>query len=241
MKKKLLTVTLAMMTVTTMLTACGSDKKSDDKSASKESSVVVTSEPVGDGPVGEFNEPMNWFEERVGKTSFESYDEIIGLLEGDEAYAYVEVKGYDGKVLMISDYSYDYGDGVFATTEASIYSMKPSGVCTGDSIFLSGGTGSPVAIDDAGIIYTANHREVGKQCYGNNGTDIPAIMYMESVACETIEEDGTPVNITGFIRTNNDLINDDIKDIENDDVAAWNKAYDDYFSAHPVNFTKANN
>lgn len=248
MKKKLLVLTLAMMTTATVLTACG-EKKDDKKEETKveESSVVLdisdseggSDEFVenygGDEEVGDY--PFNEFEERVGKTSFESYDEIVGLLEGDEAYAYVNVLGYDGQVLMISEFAYDNGDGNMASVEATIYSKKSDGRCTADSIVYTGGTATPIAIDDDGVIITATHLSVEKQCYGDNGTDEPAIMYLESISAESFDDDGNFVDISGFLRTDNTLIDDEITDIASDDVAAIDAAFADYYNAHVVNFT----
>ena len=183
--------------------------------------------------------PSNDFEERVGKTSFESYDEIIGLLEGDEAYALVDVKGYDGKVLLVATYTYDDQLGHLATTECTPYTVKANGECSADSSIYSGGTATPVKMDKDGVIYTATHISVEKCCYGDNGTDNAAIMVLATVSADELDDNGMPKSVFGFIRNNNSLIDDDMKDIESNEIDTFDKLFDDYNNAEEVSFTKA--
>lgn len=271
MKKKIFVLTVAMATVATMFTACGTSSQieetaeqitevqeaqaddtaeveaevedetgTEDEAVTGDETVVETEnaeaeEMIGDEEWGDY--PSNEFESRVGKTSFDSYDEIIGLLEGDEVYAYVDVMGYDGQVLLIADFSYEYEAGVYATTDVTAYTMK-NGVCTADTLVTSGGTATPLMIDDQGVILTASHSSVERYCYGENGTGIPAMMMLSSVYATEFDDNGDPTQVSGFVRTVNSLVNDDMKDVEADDIDTYNQMFDEYCNATVIGFTR---
>ena len=186
--------------------------------------------------MGEEFYPSNSFEERVRKISFKSYDEIIGLLEGDEAYALVNVMGYDGEVLLVTSYTYDDLLGHIATTELTPYTMK-NGEVTADSMIFSGGTATPVAMDKDGAILTATHNSVDKYCYGDNGTDIRAIMVLATVYTEEFDDNGNPKSVGGFTRTNPTVLEEGAP-INGDDVKAWKDMFEEYENAEPISFTR---
>lgn len=192
-------------------------------------------EAEGDMELGDY--PSNDFEARVGKTSFDSYDEIIGLLEGEEAYALVDVKGYDGQVLMVTDYTYDDLLGHIATVECTPYTMKSNGKCTADSALFSGGTANPVAIDDQGVIFTVTHTSVDKSCYGDNGTDNASLMVLASVYADEFDDNGDPTTVSGFVRTKNSLVDDDSVFLEGSEVDIYNQLFDEYTKTEPISFT----
>ena len=203
---------------------------------SQQGTAEPSEEPVGDEGAGDY--PSNAFEERVGKTSFDSYDEIIGLLEGDEAYALVDIKGYDEKVLLVAESVYDDLLGHMATTEATPYTIKANGKATADSLLLSGGTATPLAMDKDGVVFTATHQEIGKQCYGDNGTDNKSVMMMASVYAEELDDNGVPKNVSGFTRTKNSVVDDDSVFLNGDEVELWTQLWDEYAKAEPISFTK---
>lgn len=227
MKRKVIAFALTIAAVFAF-TACGqqSQPAAQDQQEPAQEAVV--------------NEPSNSFEERVGKTTFESYDEIISLLEGDEAYAYATVKGYDGEVLFVATENFDDMLGHFATIECTPYTVKANGV-TADSLLFSSSTSTPVAIDEEGIIYTASHRSVEESCYGDNGTDTPALMILATVQAEELDENGNPKTVTGFVRTKNSLVDDDLTDIASDDIETYDRMFNDYYEkAQVLSFTRVN-
>ena len=193
-------------------------------------------EPVGDEGIGDY--PSNALEERVGKYYFDSYDEIIGLLEGDEAYALVDMKGYDGKVLLVADSVYDDLLGHMATIECTPYTIKADGRVSADSILVSGGTATPLAMDKEGCVLTATHQNVDKQCYGENGTDNNAIIVMSTIYAEELDDNGTPKSVSGFTRTKNSVIDDDSVFLNGDEIELWKQLWDEYEKAEPISFTK---
>lgn len=264
MKKKTLTLLLTITTIAA-LTACGQpaaqetvettetvaeadvqveetqeatpeveDTTTTDDVAEEEFDVEAYEEDLG-------NAPSNNFEDRVGKVTFESYDEIIGLLNEDEAYAFVNVKGYDGEVLLISDATYDDLLGHIASTDCSAYSMKADGTCTFDSILFCGGTATPITIDEEGVLYTASEMNVDKSCYGDNGTENPALMYLASVTADELDDNGEPVSVGGFVRNNNSLVDDDgffLRGNEGD-IDIYKEIRDAYYNnTQVINFTR---
>lgn len=185
------------------------------------------------------NYPINDFEARVGKTEFDSYDEIISLLSNGEAYSLVKMSGYDGDVLLVASGAYDNWDGNMAAIDATAYTVKASGKVSGDSVMSCGGTAYPLAIDDKGLIYCCGHHEVTAYSYGANGTDNPGLMIMKTISVSEFDENGDPKTVIGFYRdpSNISVIDDDTTDYAENDVEALNEAFEEYEKTTVVNFT----
>lgn len=183
--------------------------------------------------------PNNDFEDRVGKTTFDSYDEIISLLEAGEGYAYINVMGYDGDVLAVTSYVYNDMNGKMATTECALYTTKADGTVRADSIIASGGTANPVAIDEDGVIYTVTHSSLVKYCYGNNSNGDVVVMCLGQVYADELNDNGAPVSVIGSYRTSNSVVNDDnLVDIDSGDVEFYNQMFKDYVAnTKTINFT----
>ena len=194
-------------------------------------------EPVGDEGAGDY--PSNALEDRVGKTSFDSYDEIIELLEGDEAYALVDIKGYDGQVLLVAESVYDDLLGHMATIECTPYTIKSDGKVTADSLLVSGGTATPLAMDKEGCVFTATHHNIDKQCYGENGTPNKSMMILTSVYADELDDEGAPKTVSGFMRTKNSLVDDDNVFLNGDEIELWTQLWEEYEKAEPISFNKA--
>lgn len=180
--------------------------------------------------------PSNEFEERVGQYSFESYDEIISLLQPGEAYAYVDIKGADEPILLVTSYTYDNLDGNMAAIDATPYLINPDGKYSAGSVFFTGGTATPIALTDDGCVILGTHETLSKQCIGENGTDYKGIMVMEYIYMN-YDEEGNPGTYGGFIRTENTVVDNPGTDIAEDDAEAWAEAWDEYNNSTVVNFT----
>lgn len=188
----------------------------------------------------EIDYPSSDMEVRTGRTEFESYDEIIGLLEGEEAYALVKVKGYEGDVLLVASGVYDYLDGkTMAAIDATPYTMKSNGMVTADSLLTAGGTAYPISIDESGLIYCFGNHSVEESCYGNNGTDDAALMIMKSVTATDFDENGEVIEISGFYRApeDNNVLEENSVFYEGNEVTEFYDSYDEFAKAEPVNFT----
>lgn len=191
---------------------------------------------MGDMEIGDY--PSNALEERADKTAFDSYDEIIELLEDDEAYALVDMKGYDEKVLLVAEAVYDDLLGHMATIDCTPYTMKSDGKVSADSNLSSGGTATPLSMDREGNVFTATHQSIDKQCYGENGTENPAIMIMASVYTEELDDNGMPKSVGGFYRTKNSVVEDDSIFLNGDEIELWTQLWEEYEKAEPISFTK---
>lgn len=185
------------------------------------------------------DEPMNSFEARLEQYEFKSYDEIIGLLEGDEAYALVKVLGKDEEVLLLAETMYETEEGQIYATQATPYTMKSTGKVTADSLLFSDGPDTPIALDENGIICCASPTSIEKQCYGENGSPNKGLMLLEYIYVLQYDKNGNPAAVSGFFRTTNNLVNDDRTDIEDNDLAAFEQARSDYDAAEPIVFTAA--
>lgn len=203
----------------TILTGCGTQKQT--------AAVPEIAEDI----------TANELEKRAGKTSFDSYEEIIGLLEGDEAYAFVNIMGYDGQVLLITEHTFDNWDGNMASIEATPYTIKADGKVTADSPLVTGGTANPLAIDDRGLIYCASHRIMAKMCYGVNGDLDKELMNLEYVCIEEFDDAGNAKKVGGFICTENQIVNNPGTEIAGDDLEAFDRMYEDYGNAKVIGFT----
>jgi len=189
-----------------------------------------------------FDYPSNAMEERVGKTSFESYDEVIGYLEGTEAYALVKVKGYDGEVLLVADDVYDNLDGNMVSIKAVPYVMEPSGVVKADSLLSSDGTAYPISIGEDGLVYVSENRTIIAQRIGNNGTeDSEGFIIVNYISATEYDSDWNPLKVHGFHRDPEiaNILENDSVDYDENDVEAYKEAADNYYYASPVNFTAA--
>lgn len=200
----------------------------------------TSGEIVGDEgiPEGTFI-PSNAFEERCGRDSFESYDEIVALLKAPEAYAYVDIMGMDEPVLLVADDTFG-GDelGYRGALQATPYAKYADGKYHACSILYTISTGTPLAMSEDKMVYCATHDSMRVQCFGENGTDIPGIMVMKYVQAE-YDDDGNPSKITGFVRDKNTVINNDGVEIAEDDVKAFKDAFAEYEKCTPIDFTVA--
>jgi len=179
----------------------------------------------------------NAMEARAGKTSFESYDEIISLLIPTEAYALVKIKGYDGEVLMITDGVFDNCDGEnMAAIDATLYTKKTNGEVTADTLIYTQGTAYPISVDKNGLIYCFGHHSIEESCYADNGTDDHALMIMKYIEVTEFDNEGYPTRVMGFYRDPDGFALDSYE-YEETDVDSFNKAFDEFAESTPVNFT----
>ena len=177
--------------------------------------------------------PSNSFEESLGRDTFDSYDEIISLLEKGMAYAYVEIIGADDPILLVNtEGTYDYGDGTMAAIEATPYIKTSDGTVSSGSILSSGGTAYPLSVKD-GIIYCGSNHTMEGSCLTNN-KDCPGIMGMFYLY-EDFDENAN-VTYGGFIRDTNDVLEPGA-DVAEDDGKPLEDAFESFNAATPIAFT----
>lgn len=173
--------------------------------------------------------PANFLEANVQKDIFESYDEIISLLDKGNAYAIVKVYGLDEDVLMITEGTYDYGDGNMAAIDASLYRNDNGQVKNIGNVFSSG-TAYPISLDKDGRIYSGGNHEVSVEVISEETQAVMSQIY----AYETFDENEN-TTYGGFVRADNKVYEDGA-DIGFDDPSVLEKCYEDYAKTEPVSF-----
>ncbi len=147
--------------------------------------------------------PGSFVEEKVEKSIFDSYDEILTYLDKGNAYAYFELEGYDGKLLAVTEETYDDLEGHQAAIEATFYGMFNGNVRFIGNAFSSG-TAYPIRCDGA-VIYAGGNHEYQSEFMNEDGTALIVKDYMY----ESIDEDGS-VSYSGFRRQTNTSVDETV-------------------------------
>ncbi len=263
MKKKTAAGILSLMMAGALVTGCGqsgtgseastadavtsaSEESTDAKEASTEAasetddaSTEATSDAEGLSVLDRFPETeklieSNFLEERAGKYEFESYDEIISLLESGEGYAYLKIDGYDGEVLAITDMLYAWDEDTSAAISVSLYT--PCGYIEGNPIydigdFQTGGTAYPIRLSDDGILYVCNNRTFGKVKVSTQG-----LAYYAEKTNISYSEDGT-ATVEGFTCEDGNMVDAQLRtDVTTEDE--FNALFDGLDDIPVISFTR---
>lgn len=170
----------------------------------------------------------SFVEEQAGKNSFDSYEDVIANLTSGQGYAYIDVYGHDGKVLIVTDELYDYAEGVKAAMVGTVY-VENDGEVTYATVLASDGTARPIALKD-GILFEANQHNVAGYFFTPEGD---AIMVKFSVF-EEYNEEGTAA-YSGFVRETNSFEEENENWISSE--ADYMACYEEYNAASPIEFT----
>ncbi len=176
----------------------------------------------------------NFLEERAGKSEFESYDEIISLLENGEGYAYIKLDGYDGDVLAITDMLYAWDEDTSAAISVSLYT--PCGYIEGNPIYdigdvQTGGTAYPIRLSEDGTLYVCNNRTFSKLKVSEQG-----LLYYAEKTNIVYSEDGT-ATVMGFTAEDGNIVDAQPKtDVTTEDE--FNALFDNLDEIPVIAFTK---
>lgn len=180
--------------------------------------------------------PDNEFEARVNKFSFDSYDEIVGLLEGSEGYAYIKMMGSDEDILLVADEVFDLEDGeTMAAICVTPYIKDAEGKYVGGSLMPGDDNDFPLKVNNDGIVFVVRNNGLNSiegMALGSNGTGVMGIMDMFSVM-------NSENHFIGFSRTENTVVDNDGEQIDTDDPTFYNEKMAEYMSLKPINFTAA--
>lgn len=184
---------------------------------------------------GEYDPPLEGFipndflQERTGKDEFASYDDICDSLINGEGYAYIELMGYDGKLLAITQQTYDYGDGNLASIDVSIYAMEKDGVVRNIGNASTMGTAYPIRCQD-GILYMGGHHDYTEMFVSQEYQSLMC----KKIVSRTYDDDGNP----SFFGTQREENNFSCKEvdvvIENDDE--FDALFEDLETKRVINF-----
>ncbi len=146
-------------------------------------------------PAEEFM-PGSFVEEKAGKESFESYEELISYLEKDNGYTYFKLEGYDGELLAVTEETFDDLDGHRASIDATFYGERDGQIRFVGNAF-SDGTAYPIRCDGE-LIYNAGNHEYNSQFMNTTGD---ALIVKDYIHVD-YDESGTPT-YSGFRRETN--------------------------------------
>ncbi len=106
--------------------------------------------PEDNGFMG--NMADDFLQEQSGKTSFESYDEVIAALTTGQGYAYIKLDGSDEEVLAVTDLVFEADHSAY---EISLYG-KPEGQVKQLGLVSGNGSAYPLRAAD-GVIYAGDN------------------------------------------------------------------------------------
>ena len=96
--------------------------------------------------------PEDFLQEQSGKTSFESYDDVIAALTSGQGYAYIKLVGSDEEILAVTDLVFEADHSAYTI---SLYG-KPEGAVKQLGSVFGNGSSYPVRLED-GIIYAGDN------------------------------------------------------------------------------------
>ncbi len=218
MKKQLVMVLMAGV-MGTLLVGCGSSESTAPAATTEEAAdqadtaATETTEAASEetteevaaqiGETEEFDEdfmPADFVQERAGVDTFDSYDDVLGYLNGEnEGFAYISVDGSTPYVLAITDSLYALDDTTSAASIVNLYAYNSDGqLINVGNAFSGGGEDDPIRCED-GVIYACGSDEYGEMKISK---DTNGLFYTKAV--NRYEEDGT-VTFSGFVRENDDI------------------------------------
>ena len=137
--------------------------------------------------------PASFVEENAGKERFTGFDELISFLKPGQGYAYIELTGYDGKALAVTEETFDDPDGHKASTDVAVYAEVNGEVKNIGNAFSSGNA-YPVRCDGS-LLYTGSDHEYGSYFVTGDGD---GLMMKDSITEES--DEGGNVSYFGFTR-----------------------------------------
>ncbi|MCR4685395.1 MAG: hypothetical protein K5649_08010 [Lachnospiraceae bacterium] len=152
-------------------------------------------------PMDEFM-PSSFVEEDTGLSEFESFDEIISYLSAGDGYAYIELLGYDGELLAITDEVCDF-DGKNAATAVYLYGKWPGEESIANLGNAFGEEGYPIRVFD-GLLYCCSEHIYEADCISKDSGGLMVKEYINEY-----ENDEGELEYTGFLRESNEFEADD--------------------------------
>ncbi len=173
--------------------------------------------------------PETFLEDQAGKTDFESYDEAISFLKKGQGYAFVELGGSNGKILLVTDKLYDNGSGKMVSIDVCTYTEKDGKV---DMAGFANGTDkdSPLSLGD-GMLWVGGKEEVCSFDINNSNNQL---IYVNNISLTGQDEQGNSLYY-GFYRENT---GDDGLEVRDDKAKElFEKLQKKCAGAAPVEFT----
>ena len=147
--------------------------------------------------------PGSFVEEAAGKETFDSYDDLISFLKKGNGYTYFELEGYKGKLLAVTESTFDDAEGHKAASEATFYGDVGGKIRFVGNAF-SDGTDYPIRCDGK-VIYSAAGNEFNSEFMNPTGDALIVKDYIHVDFSQSGE-----ASYTGFQRKDNTSEGDDI-------------------------------
>ena len=177
---------------------------------------------------GEYFMPADFLQEREQKDCFESFDEIISLLQPGEAYAMIQLKDAKGDLLVITDGTFDDGKGNIVALDGYVYGKTDRGITNMGNVFSSD-KAYPLACDGE-VLYTAGTQEYCSYFMMEDGTGLMVKDYI----CESTEDGKT--SYVGFLRSEKSFDEALETQVEENDAESFRQRMDAYASKPVIKF-----
>ncbi len=241
MKKRYLTFVLAAAMAGSLLAGCGSASTEENTTTEADSTEDTQEDTADDTQTDSTDdasaddsasaedsdfEPSDFVEERALTNTFDSYDEIISYLDGEnEGFAYVQINGSTPYVLAVSDKV--SADGT--ASEANFYAFSDDNKLV--NVGLAFGDENHPLLCDNNTLYMCSDTEYGEMQINPTSH---GLTYMKNV---TKHVDGSEVTYTGFVREKADGDSTDITDITTDEQ--FTALFDAISDVPAITFTRA--
>lgn len=127
-----------------------------------------------------------------------SYEDLIGQLQSNNAYAYINVNGYDGELLAVAEFAFTLDeDHENAAIYANIYGEKDGQVELIGEV-ATGDTAHPIACEN-GILYVCNIKQYGEMEIRTKEDGSYELYYTKCANIIDQEDGSTQVETTGDI------------------------------------------
>ncbi len=144
--------------------------------------------------------PEDFLQEQSGKTSFDTYEDVIAALKKGKGYAYIKLMGSEEDILAVTDLVFEADH---TACQASLYG-KRDGKVKGLGLVDGNGSAYPLRLSD-GILYGGDNHSYFTYFLSK---DNEGLMYKDSI------EDGVNYGtdeIVGFTRDTNDFESKDFE------------------------------
>ena len=159
------------------------------------------------------------------EVDLKSFESIIASLPEGYFYAFADMDAKND-ALLVTDYTFDDGEGNLLTTEAEVYGFDKDNKIIKYGTLSSGGTAYPFAVNEGCVYYGGNHN-INKAYIDEDGS---SLIISES-ASETFDTDG---NATYYYTSA-----EDGKETVVEDDSMLTKLYDEYDKAVEICFFPA--
>ncbi len=153
-----------------------------------------SSEEIGVSTEEEFQALFTAIEDvepiHFNKAEYDSYDAAVSSLKSGDGYAYLTIDGYDGEILAITDYIYQWDNGENASITAYLYEEK-DGKAQFVASVLDGGTNYPIRVEN-GVLYATGHAKYGEMTIAQDESGRDCLTYTKYAAI-SYDADQNPV------------------------------------------------